>query len=319
MDFRDWVVASLGLPGNIDSAIKMNLQLAAKTVKALNGATTRLDEETLTGAMIGALVSAHPMSAASYPADSETAIRWSSYTKHGGKIHSERNSGADFALVLAFPDGCFRLAIFQAKSDWSASSSKNTLVVGQIKQSPEVKDETGRIIRQSQRRNQVEALVKAGNAIQFKEDSRLSVQNLTWVHYLCQFEDGIRAVALSDIEDDVRTSITLRKEVRVRLNPEDGTRLDKLLEEACVAGGSGWLEIPSLGGGALPAPIDLSALVQLMPVVVGEEGVARPGLKMGPNVKVGMLTEPLLDVPTPEPGPAPPPTPKRANTRRPKT
>ena len=313
MDFRDWVVASLDLPGNIDSAIEMNLQLAAKTIKALNGATTRLDEETLTGAMIGALVSAHPMSAASYPADPETAIRWSSYTKHGGKTDSERNSGADFALVLALPDGRLRLAIFQAKSDWSASSTKNTLVVGQIKQSPEVKDEAGRIIRRSQRRNQVEALVKAGNAIQFKEDGRLSVQNLTWVHYLCQFKDGVRAVALSDIEDDVRSSITLRKEVRVRLNTEDGTGLDKLLEEGCVAGGIGWLEISSLDGGALPTPIDLSALIQLMPVVVGREGAAGPGLKLGPNVVVGNLSEPLLDVPetTPTPTTTPTATPTR--------
>lgn len=136
MDFRDWVVASLGLPGNIDSAIKMNLQLAAKTVKALNGATTRLDEETLTGAMIGALVSAHPMSAASYPADSETAIRWSSYTKHGGKIHSERNSGADFALVLAFPDGCLRLAIFKPKATGPRRLPRTRLSLGRSSRAP---------------------------------------------------------------------------------------------------------------------------------------------------------------------------------------
>ncbi|UXA60028.1 hypothetical protein M0D48_13400 [Xanthomonas prunicola] len=124
MDFRDWVVASLDLPKNINSAIELNLQLAAKTVEALNGSSSRLDEETLTGAMIGALVAAHPMSAASFPSDQASAIQWSGYAKHGSGINSERSSGADFALVISLPDGRLRLAIFQAKSDWSASATK---------------------------------------------------------------------------------------------------------------------------------------------------------------------------------------------------
>ncbi|WP_155758529.1 hypothetical protein [Xanthomonas arboricola] len=303
MEFKDWVVASLGLPNNIESAIELSLQLAAKFIKALNSASTRLDEETLTGAMIGALVSAHPMSAASFPLDPVSAIRWSSYTKYGSGIHSERNSGADFALVLSFPDGRLRLAIFQAKSDWSASARKNRLVVGQIKKVPEVKDADGVITERSYLRNQVEALVEAANAIQFKENECLSVDNLTWVHYLCQFEGGVRAVALSEIKDQVLFSINFCKEVAVTLAQDDGTELDKLLEQGCRSGSVHWLEVPTLGHGDLPAAIDLSALVKLMPVVVGREGSTGPTLKMGPGVAEHALSEPLLDVPEPTPNP----------------
>lgn len=103
----------------------------------------------------------------------------------------------------------------------------------------------------------------------------------------------------------------------MRLNTEDGTGLDKLLEKGCVAGGIGWLEISSLDGGALPTPIDLSALVQLMPVVVGREGAAGPGLKMGPNVVVGNLSVPLLDAPETTPTPTTTPTATPTRSRRP--
>lgn len=300
MEFRDWVVAALGLPSDIDSAIEMTLQLAAKSVSALNGAASRLDEETMTGAMIGALVSAHPMSAASYPADPEAAIRWSSYTKYGNAVHSERNSGADFALVLSLPGGGLRLAVFQAKSDWSASSTKNTLVIGQIKDVPEVKDDNEVVIVPAGKRNQVEALVRASNKIQFKT-VRTTLQNLTWVHYLCQFESGIKAVSISEVKAGVRTSIRENKKVHVRLEPNDGKELGLLLKQGCVAGSNGWLDISEIGDGVLPPEIDLSALVELMPVVVGREGSAGPKLEMGPDVVVVDLSEALRDVPEPTP------------------
>jgi len=302
MEFRDWAVAALGLPSNIDSAIEMTLQLAAKSVSALNGAASRLDEETMTGAMIGALVSAHPMSAASYPADPETAIRWSSYTKYGNAVQSERNSGADFALVLSLPGGDLRLAVFQAKSDWSVSSKKNTLVIGQIKDVPEVKDENEVVIVPAGRRNQVDALVRASNKIQFNK-VRTTVHNLTWVHYLCQFESGIKALALSEVQAAVRASIRRNKAVRVHLAPSDGKELGLLLKQGCVVGGHGWLDMSGIGNGVVPPEIDLSALVDLMPVVIGRDGSAGPLFKMGPDVMVVDLSKPLLDIPEPAPIP----------------
>lgn len=304
MEFRDWVIASMGLIGGVKSAIEMNVRLAAKTVQALNKASNRLDEETLTGAMIGALVSSHPMSAASFPADPASAVRWSSYAKHGSGAHSERNAGADFALVLSLPEGRLRVAIVQAKSDWSASSTKNTLVIGQMKDVPEVKDVNGVVLSPAHRRNQVEALVKAANSLQFKGDERSSVSNLSWVYYLCQFEVGIRAIALSEIEDEVLQSISAEEKVKVELLPTSGICLDELLRHGCRRRSPHWLELGVLEEGKLPPSIDLSALVELMPVVVGREGSKGPKLKFGLDVDVVELSQPLVALPEPAPIPA---------------
>lgn len=282
----------------------MNLRLAAKTVQALNQASSRLDEETLTGAMIGALVSAHPMSAASFPADPASAIQWSGYSKHGSDSHSERNSGADFAMVLSLPDGRLRLAIFQAKSDWGASATKNMLVVGQIKDVPAVKDDSGAVIDSASRRNQIKALVEAAKNIQSKNGKIASVSDLTWVYYLCQFQDGIKAVALSEIKESVLSSIKMVKTVKVSLAPTMGRSLDALLKCGCRQETLCWLELSTPVDGMLPPRIDLSALVELMPVVVGKEGSKGPQLDFGLDVEVVELSRQLLALP--ESAPIPP-------------
>jgi len=282
----------------------MNLRLAARTVQALNQASSRLDEETLTGAMIGALVSAHPMSAASFPADPASAIQWSGYSKHGSDAHSERNSGADFAMVLSLPDGRLRLAIFQAKSDWGQSATKNMLVVGQIKDVSAVEDDSGAIIKSAHRRNQIEALVEAAINIQLKNGKVVSVSGLRWVYYLCQFQDGIKAVALSEIEKSVQLSIRTVRPVKVPLAPNMGRSLDALLKCGCRQETMCWLELSTPVKGMLPPPIDLSALVELMPVVVGREGSKGPRLEFGLDVDVIELSHPLVALPEPAPIPA---------------
>ncbi|MCC3255048.1 hypothetical protein [Xanthomonas campestris] len=304
MEFKDWVIASLGLGKGIKTALEMNLRLAAKTVQALNQASSRLDEETLTGAMIGALVSAHPMSAASFPADPASAIEWSGYSKHGSDAHSERHSGADFAMVLSLPDGRLRLAIFQAKSDWSQSATKNMLVVGQLKDVPAVKDDSGAVIETAHRRNQIKALVEAAKNIQSKNGKTISVSDLRWVYYLCQFQDGIKAVALSEIEESVLLSIRMVSTVKVPLSPTIGRSLDALLKCGCRQKTLCWLELSASVEGMLPPPIDLSALVELMPVVVGQEGSKGPKLEFGLDVDVVKLSQQLVALPEPAPIPS---------------
>lgn len=304
MEFKDWAIASLGLGEGVKTSLEMNLRLAAKTVQALNQASSRLDEETLTGAMIGALVSAHPMSAASFPADPASAIQWSGYSKHGSDAHSERNSGADFAMVLSLPDGRLRLAIFQAKSDWGASATKNMLVVGQIKDVPAVTDDSGAVIALAHRRNQIKALVEGAKNIQSKNGRAVSVSDLAWVYYLCQFRDGIKAVALSEVERSVRLSIRTVKPVKVPLAPTMGRSLDALLKCGCRQETVCWLELSTPVEGMLPPPIDLSALVELMPVIVGREGSKGPKLDFGLDVDAIELSQPLVALPEPAPIPA---------------
>jgi len=97
----------------------------------LNKVAPRFDEETLTGAMIGA----YPLCAASYPETQEDALQWRSYGKNNRGSFGESGAGADFAMMILIPNRKPRLAIFQAKSDASRKKVKNRLYVGQIKNS----------------------------------------------------------------------------------------------------------------------------------------------------------------------------------------
>ena len=179
MTLEEWVKASLGLNDGVSSAIEVNFHIAAMSVEALNNVSPRLDEESLTGAMIGAFVAAQPLSAAAFPGVDKEALQWASYGKNDRGKFGERNSGADFALVVMLPGGRSRLAIFQAKSDQSKSAKKNTLPVGQIKDDglamlPGSKE----LVRV--RRNQVKNLTDSAIEVASGGGSKADLKDLYW-------------------------------------------------------------------------------------------------------------------------------------------
>ncbi|UXA60027.1 hypothetical protein M0D48_13395 [Xanthomonas prunicola] len=169
---------------------------------------------------------------------------------------------------------------------------------------PEEKNVDGIVIHDAYSRNQIEALVKTANGIELKDNKSISISNLSWVHYLCQFQLGIEAVALSKIESHVLQSIESCKEVRLTLTSDKGVQLDLLLKSSCSQKADGWLDLPTLDDAGLPASIDLSALVELMPVVVAREGSGGPQLEFGMGIERGMLSRPLLDLQESTPVPA---------------
>ncbi|MCW2039290.1 hypothetical protein [Xanthomonas campestris] len=278
MDLAAWVKQSYGLGDDVQSAIEMNLQLCAKSISALNTVSPRFDEETLTGAMIGALVGSYPLCAASYPGSVKDALQWRSYGKNDRGEFGESRTGADFALMLLVPNKAPRLAIFQAKSDASKGKANNRLYVGQIKQSELYpKDARGRSDKTTGsfavvHRNQVKALTDASLSIHRLIESTAGLSDLRWVHYLGQFESGVVAVPISKIAEVVQTSIANVSVESVDISADISCPLDRLLRDACLDDPSCWLKIDLDMGEHLPPPVDLTQLSEMMPVVVGGGG-----------------------------------------------
>ncbi|RXK64260.1 hypothetical protein ERT44_16390 [Stenotrophomonas sp. MA5] len=273
MELADWVKQAYRL-GEVQSALEMNLQLCAKSISALNKVDPRFDEETLTGAMIGAFVGAYPLCAASYPGTQEDALQWRSYGKNDRGRFGESRAGADFAMMILIPNKKPRLAIFQAKSD-ASKKIKDRLYVGQIKKSkvypttPDGKVDKSAGTFTEVHRNQVKALTDTALTIHGLVDPSARLEDLRWVHYLGQFEGGVVAVPISNIAGVVRTSIADVSVEKVFINASNSHPLHEVLLDACGAVPKHWLEIDVDISATMPPPVDLTDLVEMMPVVVG--------------------------------------------------
>ncbi|APO94874.1 hypothetical protein [Xanthomonas vesicatoria] len=307
MDLADWVKQAYRLGDDVQSALEMNLQLSARSISALNSVSPRFDEETLTGAMIGAFVGSYPLYAASYPGSEEDALQWRSFGKSDRGEFGESRVGADFALVLLIPNKAPRLAIFQAKSDASRAKVKNRLYVGQIKQTKVYpKDDQGNIDRESGsfdviKRNQVKALTEASLAIHRLVKRSAGIEDLHWVHYLGQFRDGVVAVPISKIANVVQTSIVNVSVESVDIDQAISCPLDELLRDACREEPSYWLRTDLNLSGHLPKPVDLTRLAEMMPVVVGG-GASEMGLRFTiANVAPTSLVTVIVAAPPPAP------------------
>lgn len=303
MTMAEWVKRSFGLQ-DVNSALEVNLQVAAQFIEALNNVTPRFDEETLTGAMLGAFVGAYPLGAAAFP-ESKGALEWSSYGKADRGEFGEKNAGADFALMVVFPNKAPRLAIFQAKSDASKSAKLNQLKVGQIK-SYIVKavDAAQNETESVEYRNQIVALTNTGLDIAGLIKKNAQLKDLNWIYYMCQFDRGVLAVPISNIVSEVTISINENKVVYVDVNPELAVSLGDLIKDACADDPKHWLKLSCNLEEYLPKKVDLSDLVDLVPIVVGGSGDASLNIEFGaPKVFIAGGIEL-----TPESSPQPPAT-----------
>ncbi|MCC8619402.1 hypothetical protein [Xanthomonas vesicatoria] len=307
MDLADWVKQAYRLGDDVQSALEMNLQLSARSISALNSVSPRFDEETLTGAMIGAFVGSYPLCAASYPGSEEDALQWRSFGKSDRGEFGESRVGADFALALLIPNKAPRLAIFQAKSGASKAKVKNRLYVGQIKKTKFLlKDDQGHIDSESGsygviHRNQVKALTDASLAIHRLVKRSADIEDLHWVHYLGQFRDGVVAVPIAKIADVVRDSIVNVSVESVDINQAISCPLDELLRDACREEPLYWLKTDLNLPDHLPKPVDLTRLAEIMPVVVGG-GAGEMGLRFTiANVAPTSLVTVIVAAPPPAP------------------
>jgi len=97
--------------------------------------TDRLDEETITGALLGALNAEISWFEHASFGTNLAQCSWMSYTKRDKSSMAEPISGADFALALRFPGGLSRVAVFQAKR--VTTNASHTSIDRRSKKHPE--------------------------------------------------------------------------------------------------------------------------------------------------------------------------------------
>ncbi|WP_179570863.1 hypothetical protein [Xanthomonas sp. JAI131] len=142
------------------------------------------DEETTTGALLGAIAATAPWCFQAL--SQEPDLNWIRFAKSGNARNAEPSTGADFALILRVTDKLSRLAIFQAK----CADSCGNFSVHQIspERASQEKIPEPQFIRLMDFARDVE------NAIQVSEESR---KLLSWVHYIAYEPDAIIATPLS--------------------------------------------------------------------------------------------------------------------------
>ncbi|WP_439467936.1 hypothetical protein [Xanthomonas translucens] len=234
--------------------------MAAKAIESLNSVRQRLDEESVTAALIGCLVASLPLSAlARGESESEDYdFSWHHYRKQGSNHDAEPVSGADFALLLALPDGKKRLAIFQAKSDSSKSSKENNLNLSQCR------EVNGKKVLQ------LKTLVATARKI-IKNNPRQEpgdytrISSINWVHYFCQHKQGTYTIPLKFIARDVNSIINNTPESKKKIPIGDNTPklgLMNLFRDAFKEKPQFWLNLTAAT--ELPEAIQMTELGDLM-------------------------------------------------------
>ena len=177
-------INSPSLPLKFPLGLAKALRKAAATCTRLS-ASMLLNEDTLTGSLLGALTTALPSVRLEDGTPAWARLFWVPYnTGNTDNPWSEARSGADFSLLFIDHEGKGRFAVFQAKRSAVSHDSKTKKWFIDVRHIPG--EDKG------SKRTQMIALVETGEALvaantlpgseQKQQDSR--VDNLGWIHYL---------------------------------------------------------------------------------------------------------------------------------------
>ncbi|MBB2805628.1 hypothetical protein XarbCFBP7604_11220 [Xanthomonas arboricola] len=259
MDVKQAIEQYLGVnKEQIKSAIECTARLAARAATSLNAVEKRLDEESFTAAFFGALAASLPLGVLAYSRQEGEDYAWLKYDKGSGGW-PESESGADFCLVFNLSKQKSRMAIFQAKSDASNWTTDNTLVINQSR------IEEGEKVLQVKRLVETASRIESGGAV-----NQVPLNKLRWVHYLCQFNNGLRCVPISTIAQQVDDIIKDKAETKksVPVSDKNGIAFISLIADAFAADSEHWKTINSAKGLPLPSAIGLTEIGLLMKVYV---------------------------------------------------
>jgi hypothetical protein len=172
------------LPLKFPLGLAKALRKAAATCSRLS-ASMLLNEESLTGSLLGALTTTLPSVRLKDGTPAGYSLFWIPYnTGNAENPWSEARIGADFSLLFIDQEGKGRFAMFQAKRSavsYNVVSKKWFIDVRHIPG-----EETG------SKRSQMLALVQTGEALVYAntlpgslvEQQQSRVDNLSWIHYL---------------------------------------------------------------------------------------------------------------------------------------
>lgn len=223
----------------------------------------RLNEETMTSAMLGALAATLPMKVSKHgaPAEFWPPCFWGMYNK-GVALdpHSEARNGADFALIVLGTNNFVRLAIFQAKRGVAKKSTEIdglwSLNVRRIRKAAD-----------GSKYRQMVALAQAAANFLWKKSGAAPVERLfkkfNWVHYVVYGPGAPVCVALNRMLGIYQNELDASSvRVGVPFHPTTTIRFFDVMKDG-VGSGKGWLTLDI--SEALDA---LPPLVPLMRVLI---------------------------------------------------
>lgn len=221
-----------------------------------------LDEETLTGTVLGALAAAYPLvlKEAGSPRP-QTEFFWSRYTKARARNnHSEAANGADFTLVLLGDNGLSHLAVFQAKR--SAVSFSNGTWTLDIRHKST--DSTGK------KRAQMVALVELANLLLLQNRTPVTpnpkdeLGHIKWIHYLAYGNGSPVCIPLSEMSHLLPQERALAKKPRgFDFDPAKSRTFFQVLEAGLHPDSTEWLTVRTRSVFAL-----LPIWISVMPIIV---------------------------------------------------
>mgnify|MGYP000892103695 CR=1 FL=1 len=174
-------------------------QLAVVELSASN-LHSSLDEESITGALLGAFAVATPICASAFSVPYGISSSWVRYSKNLTNGMAEKDTGADFALLIRLDTERSRLAIFQAKKsesmvgsfDVSSDSPKTTSRPRVEKQFTRLKDFSISILEERTRRRKLSGPVASQPS---------GIESLQWSHYLVYGHGSFHCCPLSSLTD----------------------------------------------------------------------------------------------------------------------
>ena len=293
-----------------------------------------LDEESLTSSILGGLTIACPWMLEKHGSGTAGTreCSWGPYSKSGraGTPQSEATSGADFALVLWESERWARIAIFQAKKGCvqcelgAAENDPKKWFIDVHRLPKKPKDptkkrrpsqlaaliETGRLgVQERQRAIEGESAdVQAAVLAQHDKDGHGRVKGLGWIHYLAYIESAPICVPITMIDE-----ATIAREFEPMSGPSlvpvagdlTTTLFDLVHAGLNEAVPKGWIRLDAKGVETV-----IGELVDLMPVVVGDEQSGKPltpvrdqgGVQTGVAQPVSPSAEPELEGSHPKSG-----------------
>ncbi|MEA9559566.1 hypothetical protein [Xanthomonas campestris] len=155
-----------------------------------NGLSGIVEEETTTGALLGAMASHAPWAYVLGECDSSLIpYSWTHFSKSGSNSNSEAWVGADFALIFRVDDTNFRAAVFQAKRAKNLKGGFDTLQIAPAIDSWPPEPQILRLARFGSK-----AKYMAGNTCD-------------WMHYLIYEENRVSCISIMDAERGLRAHL----------------------------------------------------------------------------------------------------------------
>lgn len=238
----DWIKSELDLFGikTPPNQLSGSLQMAVVHLLA-SGLSNDLDEESFTGALLGAFCQTSRLATAGRPATSEASLTWRRHNKNGKDYLSERSTGADFSLIIRHDDDFAVAAVFQAKNGQSKIGSFDASHM-----SPELPEQgRGKELQFCRIRDYCYDILAKFTP---PKENKSGLKDLDWAHYLIYEPFAVYCSPLSSlsiIQDYIAIDL---KCGALRYKEHSYSVFTDLLRDGCAPGRAartGWLSLNS--------------------------------------------------------------------------